>query len=126
MHCPEKQQLKGHSRAISSLKFSPDGKWLASVSADKKIQLYAMQPSPITQNENIENNNEMEVEVEMTKTSSSNNNDPCKVLQGHFKGINDVTWSFDSRYIATASDDYLILMWDISTVKELFIYLFIY
>ena len=33
-------------------------------------------------------------------------------LKGHTAGINDLSWSHDSQYICTASDDFTIRIWD--------------
>lgn len=37
------------------------------------------------------------------------------VLQGHALGISDITWSTDSKHIASASDDKSICIWDATT-----------
>jgi COMPASS component SWD3 len=40
-------------------------------------------------------------------------------LVGHDQGISDVAWTQDSRYVATASDDKLLKVWDVETVSAL-------
>ena len=38
-------------------------------------------------------------------------------LNGHTKGNSDVTWSSDSAYLASASDDTTIRIWNIDSVR---------
>src|SRR5438477_1476742 len=37
-------------------------------------------------------------------------------LNGHTKGLSDIAWSFDSVFLASASDDTTIRIWDIDSV----------
>jgi COMPASS component SWD3 len=37
-------------------------------------------------------------------------------LNGHTKGLSDIAWSPNSVYLATASDDYTIRIWDVDSV----------
>jgi len=70
---------------LSSAKFSPNGNFLACAS-EKIIVIY--------------------------EADSLN---PCCTLVGHLLGINDVAWSSDSRYLASASDDKNICIWDVQS-----------
>jgi COMPASS component SWD3 len=38
-------------------------------------------------------------------------------LEGHSKGISDISWASNSKYICSASDDKTIKIWDITTVS---------
>ncbi|KAG6382896.1 hypothetical protein SASPL_157388 [Salvia splendens] len=82
-----KHTLSGHKRAISSVKFSDDGRFLASCSADKTARTYALS-SPET---------------------------PHNEFHGHEAGISDLAFSSDGRFLATASDDRTVRLWDVAT-----------
>ena len=40
-------------------------------------------------------------------------------LNGHTKGLSDISWSPDSVYLATASDDHTIRIWDVDSVRTI-------
>ncbi|CAA6662882.1 unnamed protein product [Spirodela intermedia] len=76
--------LAGHSRAISCVKYSNDGRLLASASLDKTIIIWC------------------------TQTLAQ-----IARLTGHSEGISDLAWSSDSHYVCSASDDRTLRIWDV-------------
>ncbi|KAL7285253.1 hypothetical protein ACG7TL_000347 [Trametes sanguinea] len=78
--------LSGHSRSISSVKFSPDGKMLASCAADRLIKLW-----------------------------DAENGDIIHTFEGHSEGISDVAWSSNGEFLASASDDKTVRLWSLET-----------
>ena len=100
--------MTGHTRGVSVVRFSPDGRWLASGSADRTVKLW---------------------NVSGGRFEAS--------FEGHTLGINDLAWSGDSKvsshvwkpsrcrsqprcaaqFIATASDDETVCVWEVATQR---------
>jgi len=78
--------LRGHRRGVAGVKYSPDGKWIASASADCTLKIWSARTG----------------ELQHT-------------LEGHLAGISALAWSPDSRVLASGSDDKLIRLWDTAT-----------
>lgn len=77
--------LTGHTDAISSVKFSPDGCFLATTANDATLCVWDVDKGQLV-----------------------------KRFTGHEGGISDLDWSPDSRSIVTASDDTSVAIWHLS------------
>src|SRR5436190_858407 len=81
--------LKGHKESVNAVAFSPDGKLLASGSADDTVKLW---------------------EVPSGKHLAT--------LKGHEDSVNGVAISPDGKWLASASSDDTVILWDIATRKR--------
>jgi COMPASS component SWD3 len=80
--------LTGHKRGISQVKFSPDGRWIASGAADGTIKIW-----------------------------DATTGKHMRTLEGHLAGVSTISWSPDSNAIASGSDDKTIRLWHRATGK---------
>ena len=82
--------LRGHTDAVDSVAWSPNGQTLASASRDGTLRLW-----------------------------DPNNGINFAMLRGHTGKINSLVWSPDGRLLASRSDDGTVRIWDMDTERTL-------
>jgi WD40 repeat protein/serine/threonine protein kinase len=82
--------LKGHTRGVTSVCFSPDGLRLASASEDQTLIVW-----------------------------NAATGQEVRRVKGHTRGVTSVCFSPDGRRLASASLDNMVKVWDTATGKEL-------
>jgi WD40 repeat protein len=123
--------FQGHQEEVNSVSFSPDGKIIASASKDKTIRLWNIESG---ESKTLKDHQERVWRVRYSPMSgnmiASSDIDKTAILyaadtgkflrslKGHTSIIYDLSFSPDSKKIATASWDGTIKIWDTSTGNE--------
>ena len=87
----EVRGLRGHTDWVTSVCFSPDGRFVASVAAEKDNTVRVFELPPL---------------------------DSAGAAGGHMLAVNAVAVSPNGKFVATAGTDQTIKIWDIATGKE--------
>jgi ribosome assembly protein 4 len=83
------KRLTGHQQAVNHIAFSPDGRYFASASFDKKVKIW-----------------------------NGFSGDFLVTLTGHVGAVYQVAWSADSRFLISASKDSTAKLWEIPSGKR--------
>jgi WD40 repeat protein len=87
---PELVLQTGHLRAVNTVAFSPNGKWLATGSYDKTVILW--------------------------ETSTGQQ---LRTLQGHTGDVRSVAFSPDGKWLASGSEDKTAVLWEVASGQKL-------
>lgn len=90
-----------HNSVVNILRFSPNGKYLASAGDDQTIVVWTLKKRPV----------EFGVSEEKIIWSIH------KLLRGHSGDIYDLSWSSDSNYLISGSVDNNAIVWNVEKAK---------
>eukprot|EP00761_Pharyngomonas_kirbyi_P012465 gb/GECH01012492.1/.p1 GENE.gb/GECH01012492.1/~~gb/GECH01012492.1/.p1 ORF type:complete len:360 (+),score=78.23 gb/GECH01012492.1/:1-1080(+) len=114
-------QFQAHNKYILKCAVSPDGKQLATASADTTLKLWSLKErvptqDPISPMSFSSVSSPRESEDRQTKCEAFKY---MKTLSGHNRWVWDCAYSSASAYLATASSDHTACLWDLSRGEKI-------
>ncbi|KAL4809684.1 TUP1-like enhancer of split-domain-containing protein [Aspergillus unguis] len=101
--------MSNHSGTIHTVRFSPNGKYLASGADDKIVCIYALDPNPPSHATSFGSNEAPPVENWRT----------TRRLIGHDNDVQDLGWSYDSSILVSVGLDSKVVVWSGHTFEKL-------
>ena len=128
---------RGHSNRVTSVAWSPKGKYIASGSLDQTVQVWDANPGdhfhPFIYRGHTagvqavdwspEGNRVVSGSIDKTVQAwDAITGEPVAIYYGHTDIVNAVAWSPDGKYIASGSADGTVRMWEVATGKQKYVY----
>ena len=120
----QRASLLGHTDTVTSVSFSPDGKYVVSGSGDNSVKIWSTESGEVVRTLNGHTNNVTSVsfspdgkyvvsgsEDNSVKIWSTESGEVVRTLNGHTSVVRSVSFSPDGKYVVSGSGDKCVKIW---------------